>query len=210
MRVPGTSSNHRGLGGMGGRQGGKDVDDFVRAAWYHEVGMRASRHGNVAIGDQLNEARRSWILTQVSPARSASLDLDSFLLIQAIRNLFDHSPATSSGPGHVYDVTPLATCPPISRGPAVPINLAIQIENFKTLVRERNPWKHGLDTFECLSPSGYPHQSTTFDCGIFAILYMENLTSKGLKPFNTDTNSLLNYRKYIAAKHFKHPRNTFN
>ncbi|XP_044955074.1 uncharacterized protein LOC123405466 [Hordeum vulgare subsp. vulgare] len=59
------------------------------------------------------------------------------------------------------------------------------IENFKTLVRGRNPWKHNLDMFERFSPSGYPQQSTTFDCGLFAILYMENLTARGLKPFNT-------------------------
>ncbi|KAI5005616.1 hypothetical protein ZWY2020_032859 [Hordeum vulgare] len=78
------------------------------------------------------------------------------------------------------------------------------IENFKTLVRERNPWKHDLDKFERFNPSGYPKQSTTFDCGLFVILYMENLTAKGLKPFSTDTTSLLNFRKYIAAKLFKH------
>ncbi|KAI4970652.1 hypothetical protein ZWY2020_001566 [Hordeum vulgare] len=84
------------------------------------------------------------------------------------------------------------------------------IENFKTLVRERNPWKHDLDKFERFNPSGYPQQSTTFDCGLFAILYMENLTAKGLKPFNTDTTSLLNFRKYIAAKLFKHPQNTLS
>ncbi|KAE8812747.1 hypothetical protein D1007_10072 [Hordeum vulgare] len=35
------------------------------------------------------------------------------------------------------------------------------IENFKTLVRERNPWKHDLDKFELFNPSGYPQQSTT-------------------------------------------------
>uniref|UniRef100_A0A8I6XPW0 Ubiquitin-like protease family profile domain-containing protein n=1 Tax=Hordeum vulgare subsp. vulgare TaxID=112509 RepID=A0A8I6XPW0_HORVV len=35
------------------------------------------------------------------------------------------------------------------------------IENFKTLVRERNPWKHDLDMFERFNPSGYPQQSTT-------------------------------------------------
>ncbi|KAI4989681.1 hypothetical protein ZWY2020_038044 [Hordeum vulgare] len=69
------------------------------------------------------------------------------------------------------------------------------IENFKTLVRGRNPWKHNLDIF---------------DCGLFAILYMENLTARGLKPFNTDTTSLLNFRKYIAAKLFKHPQNTLS
>ncbi|KAI5013730.1 hypothetical protein ZWY2020_040616 [Hordeum vulgare] len=84
------------------------------------------------------------------------------------------------------------------------------IENFKTLVRGRNPWKHNLDMFERFSPSGYPKQSTTFDCGLFAILYMENLTARGLKPFNTDTTSLLNFRKYIAAKLFKHPQNTLS
>ncbi|KAI5006025.1 hypothetical protein ZWY2020_033268 [Hordeum vulgare] len=84
------------------------------------------------------------------------------------------------------------------------------IENFKTLVRERNPWKHDLDKFERFNPSGYPKQSTTFDCGLFAILYMENLTAKGLKPFSTDTTSLLNFRKYIAAKLFKHPQNTLS
>ncbi|KAI5008169.1 hypothetical protein ZWY2020_009217 [Hordeum vulgare] len=84
------------------------------------------------------------------------------------------------------------------------------IENFKTLVRGRNPWKHNLDMFERFSPSGYPQQSTTFDCGLFAILYMENLTARGLKPFNTDTTSLLNFRKYIATKLFKHPQNTLS
>ncbi|KAI5004196.1 hypothetical protein ZWY2020_031439 [Hordeum vulgare] len=84
------------------------------------------------------------------------------------------------------------------------------IENFKTLVRERNPWKHDLDKFELFNPSGYPQQSTTFDCGLFAILYMENLTAKGLKPFTTDTTLLLNFRKYIAAKLFKHPQNTLS
>ncbi|KAI4968009.1 hypothetical protein ZWY2020_002844 [Hordeum vulgare] len=86
----------------------------------------------------------------------------------------------------------------------------VWIENFKTLVRERNPWKHDLDKFERFNPSGYPQQSTTFDCGLFAILYMENLTAKGLKPFSTDTTSLLNFRKYIAAKLFKHPQNTLS
>ncbi|KAI4966441.1 hypothetical protein ZWY2020_040846 [Hordeum vulgare] len=49
-----------------------------------------------------------------------------------------------------------------------------------------------------------------FDCGLFSILYMENLTARGLKPFNTDTTSLLNFRKYIAAKLFKHPQNTLS
>ncbi|KAI4964500.1 hypothetical protein ZWY2020_005647 [Hordeum vulgare] len=82
------------------------------------------------------------------------------------------------------------------------------IENFKTLVRGRNPWKHNLDMFERFTIS-YP-QSTTFDCGLFAIVYMENLTARGLKPFNTDTTSLLNFRKYIAAKLFKHPQNTLS
>ncbi|KAI4989546.1 hypothetical protein ZWY2020_036863 [Hordeum vulgare] len=52
--------------------------------------------------------------------------------------------------------------------------------------------------------------SILFDCGLFAILYMENLTARGLKPFNTDTTSLLNFRKYIAAKLFKHPQNTLS
>uniref|UniRef100_A0A8I6YUT4 Ubiquitin-like protease family profile domain-containing protein n=1 Tax=Hordeum vulgare subsp. vulgare TaxID=112509 RepID=A0A8I6YUT4_HORVV len=37
-----------------------------------------------------------------------------------------------------------------------------------------------------------------------------NLTARGLKPFNTDTTSLLNFRKYIAAKLFKHPQNTLS
>ncbi|KAE8766437.1 hypothetical protein D1007_62340 [Hordeum vulgare] len=90
------------------------------------------------------------------------------------------------------------------------------IENFKTLVRGRNPWKHNLDMFERFSPSGYPQQSTTFDCGLFAILYMENLTARGLKAiqyiavYDQDTTSLLNFRKYIATKLFKHPQNTLS
>ncbi|KAE8804722.1 hypothetical protein D1007_19282 [Hordeum vulgare] len=79
------------------------------------------------------------------------------------------------------------------------------IENFKTLVRERNPWKHDLDTFERFSPSGYPEQSTKFDCSLFSILYMENLTANGLKPFNTDTTTLLNFRKYNRSKDFQTP-----
>lgn len=46
-----------------------------------------------------------------SPAKSFGSDLDSFLAIRARSPLFDESPATSAGP--VFDVTPLATCPPI-------------------------------------------------------------------------------------------------
>lgn len=84
------------------------------------------------------------------------------------------------------------------------------ITNFKTLVRERNPWKLDLDTFDRFSRNGYPQQSTTFDCGFFSILYMENLTARGMKPFNTDTRSLLNFRTFVAAKLFKHPQNTLN
>ncbi|KAM3227173.1 hypothetical protein ACQJBY_059210 [Aegilops geniculata] len=52
-----------------------------------------------------------------SPARSSGLfDVDSFLEIRARSPLFDSSPGSSTGP--VYDVTPLATYPPLSTGPA--------------------------------------------------------------------------------------------
>ncbi|XBI41333.1 hypothetical protein VPH35_125805 [Triticum aestivum] len=84
------------------------------------------------------------------------------------------------------------------------------IANFKTLVREQNPWKNDLDTFIRFSPDGYSQQSTMFDCGFFAIVYMENLTARGMNPFNTDTKLLLNFRTFVAAKLFKHPQNTLN
>lgn len=80
------------------------------------------------------------------------------------------------------------------------------ITNFKSLVRERNPWKHDLDSFEHFSPPGYPQQLTTYDCGFFSILYLENFTGKGMKPFNADSKSMLNFRKFVAAKLFKHPK----
>ncbi|XBI36246.1 hypothetical protein VPH35_121794 [Triticum aestivum] len=84
------------------------------------------------------------------------------------------------------------------------------IANFKALVREQNPWNLDFDKFDHLSPNGYPQQSTTFDCGLFAIPYMENLTGRGMRPFNADTRSLLKFRSFVAAKLFKHPRNTLN
>uniref|UniRef100_A0A8R7Q2K2 Ubiquitin-like protease family profile domain-containing protein n=1 Tax=Triticum urartu TaxID=4572 RepID=A0A8R7Q2K2_TRIUA len=63
------------------------------------------------------------------------------------------------------------------------------ITNFKELVTEFNPWKQHFGTFQMSSPPSYPQQSTSyyflFDCGIFAILYLENLTARGMKPFNT-------------------------
>nr|XP_045089635.1 uncharacterized protein LOC109763335 [Aegilops tauschii subsp. strangulata] len=59
------------------------------------------------------------------------------------------------------------------------------ITNFKALVTEFNPWKQDFGTFQMSSPPSYPQQSTSFDCGIFAILYLENLTARGMKPFNT-------------------------
>lgn len=83
------------------------------------------------------------------------------------------------------------------------------IANFKTLVKEQNPWKLDFDKFERFSPDGYLQQTTTFDCG-FVILYMENLTARGMKPFRTDSRSLLNFRTFVAAKLFKHPQNTLN
>ena len=51
-----------------------------------------------------------------SPGQPFGSDLDSFFAIRARSPLFEESPTTSAGP--VFDVTPLATCPPISTGPA--------------------------------------------------------------------------------------------
>ena len=53
---------------------------------------------------------------RTSPAKTSVADLDSFLSIHTRSPLFGESPATSAGP--VYDVTPIATRPPISTGPA--------------------------------------------------------------------------------------------
>jgi hypothetical protein len=53
---------------------------------------------------------------RTSPAKTSVSDLDSFLSIRARSPLFGESPATSTGP--VFDVTPIATRPPISTGPA--------------------------------------------------------------------------------------------
>ena len=48
--------------------------------------------------------------------KTSVADLDSFLSIRTRSHLFGESPANSAGP--VYDVTPIATRPPISTGPA--------------------------------------------------------------------------------------------
>ena len=53
---------------------------------------------------------------RTSPAKTSVADLDSFLSIHTRSPLFGESPATSAGP--VYDVTPIATRPPILTGPA--------------------------------------------------------------------------------------------
>ncbi|XBI36357.1 hypothetical protein VPH35_121884 [Triticum aestivum] len=52
---------------------------------------------------------------RTSPVKTSVADLDS-LSIRTRSPLFGESPATSAGP--VYDVTPIATRPPISTGPA--------------------------------------------------------------------------------------------
>ncbi|KAI4973681.1 hypothetical protein ZWY2020_041462 [Hordeum vulgare] len=53
-----------------------------------------------------------------SPPRSPAVDIESFMEIRARSPLFDNLFAAAASPGPVYDVTPLATFPPISTGPA--------------------------------------------------------------------------------------------
>ncbi|XP_037409493.1 uncharacterized protein LOC119271974 [Triticum dicoccoides] len=80
---------------------------------------------------------------------------------------------------------------------AVPFGLKSinMITNFKTLVQERNPSKLDLDKFDCFQPKGEAFLGVPFfgrfDCGFFVILYMENLTARGMKPFNTFVSLLI-------------------
>ena len=82
--------------------------------------INGSVHGNVNVHrNAKGEDSCSKDPPQVSnsPARSSGLfDVDSFLEIRARSPWFDSSPGSSTGP--VYDVTPLATYPPVSTGPA--------------------------------------------------------------------------------------------
>ncbi|KAE8785162.1 hypothetical protein D1007_41169 [Hordeum vulgare] len=159
-----------------------------------------------------------------SPPRSPALDIKSFMEIRARGHLFDDLFAAATSPRPVYDVASLMTFPPISTGPGE----ACVDETREEAVVEVSSGR-GHDQKNPTLKRDPPTEPTAaklpkmkkikidemddgiyqrFDCGIFAILYMGNLTAKGLNPFNTDTTSLLNFWKYIAAKLFKHPQNT--
>ncbi|KAI5019148.1 hypothetical protein ZWY2020_044036 [Hordeum vulgare] len=158
-----------------------------------------------------------------SPPRSPAVDIESFMEIRARSPLFDNLFAAAASPGPVYDVTPL---PPISTGPAgACIDDTIEEAQVEVSSGQGHDQKHPTlkraaptETTAAKLPKMKKKKIDAmddviyqrFDCGLFAILYMENLTARGLKPFNTDTTSLLNFRKYIATKLFKHPQNTLS
>ncbi|KAE8780802.1 hypothetical protein D1007_46111 [Hordeum vulgare] len=245
-----------------------------------------------------------------SPPRSLAVDIESFMEIRARSPLFDNLFAATASPGPVYDVTPLATFPPISTGPAEAcIDDTIEEAHVEVSSGQGHDQKHptlkrvaptestatklpkmkkkkidamddaiyqspsfirigGFDiSFKhfsnglkkrahvnnesklCVDPSSFNKNSCTKDLKracekndiakadqLFFTIVKEdhwavvvlNLIHKQFNVFdsnirdsdyvsilekpcsNLDTTSLLNFRKYIAAKLFKHPQNTLS
>lgn len=81
------------------------------------------------------------------------------------------------------------------------------ITNIKKVASSESSFKFDLDCFEIVTPV-YPKQSTHYNCGFFAILFLENFDGDVMKHF--DESCIPNLRKRIAANLLKHPSNTLD
>ncbi|XP_020148690.1 putative ubiquitin-like-specific protease 1B isoform X1 [Aegilops tauschii subsp. strangulata] len=81
------------------------------------------------------------------------------------------------------------------------------ITNIKQVVTTESAFKIDLNGFEKVTQA-YPKQSTHYNCGFHAILYLENFDGVVMKHF--DESCIANLRKRIAADLLKHPSNTLD
>ncbi|KAM0881745.1 hypothetical protein ACQ4PT_032754 [Festuca glaucescens] len=68
--------------------------------------------------------------------------------------------------------------------------------NFNKLLIESNLARFNLDDFT-LADTDHPQQTTLFDCGFFAQLFMENFDTKVMAQF--DNNAIPDHRRLVAA-----------
>lgn len=78
------------------------------------------------------------------------------------------------------------------------------ITNLKRVARSEPSFKHDLDSFEEFIPI-HPQQLTYYDCGFFAILYLENFDGVVMASFNQEYIPKLRMR--IASDLLRHPEN---
>ncbi|KAI4982371.1 hypothetical protein ZWY2020_022863 [Hordeum vulgare] len=166
-----------------------------------------------------------------SPPRSPAVDIESFMEIRERSPKFDDLFSVATSPGPVYDVTPLARIPPIPTGPAEAciddITEVAQVEvssgrghdqKHPTLKRAApteptaaklpKMKKKKIDAmddaiYQSVDPSSFNPNSCTKD-------FKRACEKNDIAKSDQDTTSLLNFRKYIAAKLFKHPQNTLS
>ncbi|KAE8814020.1 hypothetical protein D1007_08658 [Hordeum vulgare] len=166
-----------------------------------------------------------------SPPRSPAVDIESFMEIRERSPKFDDLFAAATSPGPVYDVTPLARIPPIPTGPAEAciddITEVAQVEvssgrghdqkhptlkraapTEPTAAKLSKMKKKKIDAmddaiYQSVDPSSFNPNSCTKD-------FKRACEKNDIAKSDQDTTSLLNFRKYIAAKLFKHPQNTLS
>ncbi|XBI56951.1 hypothetical protein VPH35_038452 [Triticum aestivum] len=81
------------------------------------------------------------------------------------------------------------------------------IANIKKVASKESSFHFDLDSFEKVTPY-HPKQLTHYNCGFYAILFLENLDGVVMKHF--DESCIPNLRKRIAADLIKHPNNTLD
>ncbi|KAE8805716.1 hypothetical protein D1007_18221 [Hordeum vulgare] len=81
------------------------------------------------------------------------------------------------------------------------------ITNIKKVANCESAFKFDLNSFELVTPD-YPAQGTHYNCGFYAILYLENYN--GVVMMHFDESYISNLRKRIAANLFKHPSNNLD
>ncbi|KAE8779564.1 hypothetical protein D1007_47403 [Hordeum vulgare] len=81
------------------------------------------------------------------------------------------------------------------------------ITNIKKVANCESAFKFDLNSFELVTPD-YLAQGTHYNCGFYAILYLENYNSVVMMHF--DESYIPNLRKRIAANLLKHPSNNLD
>ncbi|KAE8783068.1 hypothetical protein D1007_43503 [Hordeum vulgare] len=81
------------------------------------------------------------------------------------------------------------------------------ITNIKKVAISESAFKFDLNSFELVTPD-YPTQGTHYNCGFYAILYLENYN--GVVMMHFDESYIPNLRKLIAANLLKHPNNNLD
>ncbi|KAM3239904.1 hypothetical protein ACQJBY_053536 [Aegilops geniculata] len=81
------------------------------------------------------------------------------------------------------------------------------IANIKKVASKESSFHFDLDLFEKVTPD-HPKQLTHYNCGFYAILFLENFDGVVMKHF--DESCIPNLRKRIAADLIKHPSNTLD